>query len=758
MRKLLRDAAVVLMVQTEKGVYPYDMTDGEKLRLGDFSMSTNSMICHAIASIGGLLPDSKLANCREPDRDRMMTPRLRACLKNTLAHEIDVIVSAAARAGDEPVRSRGRSSGTRRSQQMGPFDSGTFGREDPFTLTWLVELLRLVTREPELAVNGDANRALKLVEKVARARVGKALQQPTKPVLEPIYDLERAVPHPLPLLRIVHLAKLFGGEVDDELIREVANIFLDRLHLQLSFRNIEHGGFDITELVFCFEGLLETAPLRATSSIVDSVHSAIDASRQLDPGFRAVTPFKTTGAGAVHLFSSVEVAASLLRCASLRSKIDDNEFFVRVKPALRDYLQWLQATVLTGRAKLPPASEDDSYPHDIPREYVGWQSEHSHTGDRTVHIWLTSQIILFLRSYECLLARDIAGQALVAVGLRSDAGEYREAQDAESRRCRAAEEDALQVAAKSPYRVVSRLNESFVAARLNVPAGDALYSCLLYGPPGTGKTTLARRVARDLGWPLLTITTSDFIIEGEAHVEARAKKLFEALNAQSDMVVFFDEIDRLVLDRDNPDYSQQGDMLQFMTPSMLTKINNLRRAESVIFIIGTNYADRIDQAIKRAGRIDERFLVLPPDLARRVQIIEQSLTRHENHINVARDEIREAALCGHWLTIAELQSAVREFARVGGSLVDEVRRVVPAVSLSSYLRRLERLNGVEHSTPPTELLEEAFLLVYLFMEGRDEAMPDEYDSLVDHWSTRPAGLVRDEQVERELGRIFDRAR
>ena len=57
-----------------------------------------------------------------------------------------------------------------------------------------------------------------------------------------------------------------------------------------------------------------------------------------------------------------------------------------------------------------------------------------------------------------------------------------------------------------------------------------------------------------------------------------------------------------------------------MTPSMLTKINNLRRDERVIFMIGTNYADRVDRAIKRAGRIDEHMLVLLPDLKRRVQV------------------------------------------------------------------------------------------------------------------------------------------
>jgi hypothetical protein len=50
---------------------------------------------------------------------------------------------------------------------------------------------------------------------------------------------------------------------------------------------------------------------------------------------------------------------------------------------------------------------------------------------------------------------------------------------------------------------------------------------------------------------------------------------------------------------------------------MLTKLNDLRASESVIFIMATNYAERIDAAIKRQGRIDEHCLLLPPDRWRR---------------------------------------------------------------------------------------------------------------------------------------------
>ena len=276
-------------------------------------------------------------------------------------------------------------------------------------------------------------------------------------------------------------------------------------------------------------------------------------------------------------------------------------------------------------------------------------------------------VVLYLHSYGILLSGSVARTALATAGLIVEPSDPSAPQKPLVLRQQAAENDPLQLSPESPYRVASRLNSLFINPRLEENTVGPAYSCLLYGPPGTGKTTLAREVAQQLGWPLLTITTSDFIVDGEAQVEARAKKVFEALNSQRDLVVFFDEIDRLVLDRDTSDYRSQGDMLQFMTPSMLTKINNLRRAEHVIFIVGTNYADRIDRAIKRAGRIDERLLVLPPDLSRRQQIIKKELERLGQN-SVDGTQIADAAKAAAWQTIAEIKAALHESIRIGRDL------------------------------------------------------------------------------------------
>ncbi len=50
------------------------------------------------------------------------------------------------------------------------------------------------------------------------------------------------------------------------------------------------------------------------------------------------------------------------------------------------------------------------------------------------------------------------------------------------------------------------------------------------------------------------------------------RQLTEKVRHNPYCVILFDEIDRLILDRDSKAYSEQSDVFQFMTPSMLIKI------------------------------------------------------------------------------------------------------------------------------------------------------------------------------------------
>ena len=208
-----------------------------------------------------------------------------------------------------------------------------------------------------------------------------------------------------------------------------------------------------------WKGCSKTAPLRATRPIINSFTESIDAIRQLDPTFRALTPFKVTDSGAVHLFAGVEVFASLIRIADKLDDMAGPNFFESIKRALHDYLQWLQATVVTGRAILPPESKDDFYPADTPLAYLGWQSEYAHTDDLRADVWLTSQVILLLGCYDILLARSIARSALKHVGLVAELGKRSHVTDLAGLLDQASREDPIQLDMNSPYRVVTRLDD-----------------------------------------------------------------------------------------------------------------------------------------------------------------------------------------------------------------------------------------------------------------------------------------------------------
>jgi ATPase family protein associated with various cellular activities (AAA) len=186
----------------------------------------------------------------------------------------------------------------------------------------------------------------------------------------------------------------------------------------------------------------------------------------------------------------------------------------------------------------------------------------------------------------------------------------------------------------APVRRVDRTVVSALRDGLTATDDTKMRSVLLCGPPGTSKTSLVEAVAKKLDEDLVErrigryvvylvqLSPADFLLDGPNRVEQRAKRIFDYLTQMEHVIVIFDEIDRLVLDRSAPEYQKQGDVFQFMTPSMLPKLTALRQRGSVVsFAIATNYADRIDPAIARKGRIDESFVIAPPNLYARLQIL-----------------------------------------------------------------------------------------------------------------------------------------
>jgi hypothetical protein len=341
-------------------------------------------------------------------------------------------------------------------------------------------------------------------------------------------------------------------------------------------------------------------------TIFDRVLSVLTAVQKESPYWRPVKPFLTTRKGYALFPVSVEIANSLMRACAIFDGDDlQDTYGSHCVGLLRRYWQWLRARAVR------------LHPNGVER--VGWHSEH--VNERAViHLWETSQVMEFLLSFRSVLHRHVARTTLVLSRFTQSPPKDKTWSEVLTSHEPVGPQDG--VGQNEKLSIYHSIRRDFVVPRLKRDE-DANYSMLLYGPPGTGKTTIASGLANALARRFITITVSDFLGAGEAQLEARAKDIFTVLMSQPDCVVLFDEIDHFLLDRDSARYGNQDTVYQFMTPGMLTKLNDLRRKERCLFVVATNYEDRIDAAIKRTGRIDQRYLVLPPDAEKRKGFIQE---------------------------------------------------------------------------------------------------------------------------------------
>lgn len=249
-----------------------------------------------------------------------------------------------------------------------------------------------------------------------------------------------------------------------------------------------------------------------------------------------------------------------------------------------------------------------------------------------------------------------------------------------------------------------------------------------------GKTTVAENLAAALEWPLITVTVSDFLATGGAQVEARAKMLIDTLKAQPRSVVLFDELDQFLLDRDSQRYRDQDSIFQLMTPGMLTKLNDLRRSKTVLFILATNYAERIDAAIKRTGRIDKQYLLLPMDGARRLEVLRrEKFGNTSNAISSATeaqiDQIRRYSV---HLGFRDFENVDQERPGNARNLLKFVKRTVPAIRPSAYIARFSEKDD---KAVPIEKspLDEVLALLLIDLDARlpnDLNLAEKYDGKI----------------------------
>ena len=144
---------------------------------------------------------------------------------------------------------------------------------------------------------------------------------------------------------------------------------------------------------------------------------------------------------------------------------------------------------------------------------------------------------------------------------------------------------------------------------------------LLYGPPGCGKTFMARAVAGELGARFLNVGLSDVLDMYIGQSERNLSEVFAVARRSAPCVLFLDEVDALGRRR-----SQMRHTAANVVGQLLSELDGAKSSNEGVFVLAaTNSPWDVDPALRRPGRFDRTLLVLPPDPAARLSLLESQI-------------------------------------------------------------------------------------------------------------------------------------
>lgn len=152
---------------------------------------------------------------------------------------------------------------------------------------------------------------------------------------------------------------------------------------------------------------------------------------------------------------------------------------------------------------------------------------------------------------------------------------------------------------------------------------------LLIGAPGTGKTLTARSLAQNLGVNFIAIVATEIMSKYYGEAEAKLRELFQKATTSKPCLVFIDEIDALMPNRDRV----EGEVEKRVVAQMLGLMDGFKQNSGIIILAATNRPDALDPALRRPGRFDREIVFPIPNAAARAEIF----TIHTRNMPLAGD-------------------------------------------------------------------------------------------------------------------------
>jgi transitional endoplasmic reticulum ATPase len=145
--------------------------------------------------------------------------------------------------------------------------------------------------------------------------------------------------------------------------------------------------------------------------------------------------------------------------------------------------------------------------------------------------------------------------------------------------------------------IINMMNKRHI---MESQGGDIPKGALFIGPPGTGKTTVARALAKELGWAFLATTGTELL-----HSPNKIDEVIADASNLRPAILFIDEAEGILANREmNP---QTRDI----TNKLLAAIDGEKPLHDVFFVAATNFVDNLDSAMLRWGRFSETIDFTP---------------------------------------------------------------------------------------------------------------------------------------------------
>lgn len=148
----------------------------------------------------------------------------------------------------------------------------------------------------------------------------------------------------------------------------------------------------------------------------------------------------------------------------------------------------------------------------------------------------------------------------------------------------------------NPLILPAEIEQDVIGITRAISNKSGLSKFLFYGKPGSGKTESAYQIARILERDILSVDFEQLIDSRLGETAKNVAKLFDEINhlQYGKVIVVFDEIDSLVLDRVNSnDLREMGRV----TSVFLRELESLN--ENIVLIATTNLFEKFDKAIIR---------------------------------------------------------------------------------------------------------------------------------------------------------------